>query len=90
MFRIICSLILIGFFSVSGVSHAQVINEYTIHKTLTPIEINGDLSEQEWEAAVLTERFVLYVDGAATELNTQAKMLWDDTYLYIAYICEDP
>ncbi|MBN1294421.1 MAG: T9SS type A sorting domain-containing protein, partial [Candidatus Latescibacteria bacterium] len=29
-------------------------------------------------------------DGAATELNTQAKMLWDDTYLYIAYICEDP
>jgi len=68
----------------------QVIREYTVKKTYGALEIDGQLSETEWQAAALTEPFLIYQDGSTTRLNTQAKFLWDEQYLYIGFICEDP
>lgn len=68
----------------------QTIREYTVNRTSAALKIDGQLTEPDWRAAPRTERFVWYTDGAATRLNTQAKMLWDDAYLYIGFICEDP
>ena len=81
----ILALILTG-----GIVHAQVIHQYNVQKTSNAITIDGKLTEPEWVAAPLTEKFVKYTDGAATRLSTQAKFLWDDQYLYIGFICEDP
>lgn len=70
--------------------NTQEIREYIVKKTATSPVIDGNLDEQAWQNAVLTESFVIYQTGAATQLNTQCKLLWDDNYLYIGFICEDP
>ncbi|GAF69562.1 unnamed protein product [marine sediment metagenome] len=90
MFRIACAAFLAMMCAFAGNVQAQGINEYVVKKAVSPITIDGRLSEPEWEEAALTERFVYYVNGSATVLSTQGKMLWDDQYLYVAFICEDP
>jgi len=69
---------------------AQEIREYTVKRATSTITVDGRLNEADWSAAALTERFVLYADGAPTRLCTQAKFLWDDQYLYVGFLCEDP
>ena len=79
--------LLIVFFSMY--IQGQVIHEYTVKKITSTLQIDGQLTEPEWQAAALTERFVHQETGAATRLSTQAKFLWDDEYLYIGFICQD-
>ena len=69
---------------------AQEVREYTVTRATSSVQVDGRLDEADWNAAALTERFVLYTDGAPTHLRTQAKFLWDNQFLYIGFICEDP
>jgi len=69
--------------------HGQEIRQYVAKKTVAALKIDGKLNEPEWQAAVTTEKFITPVEGNATRLSTQAKFLWNDTYLYIGFICED-
>jgi len=73
-----------------NIIHGQTIPQYTVTKSATAMTIDGKLTEPEWLAAPLTAKFVHHTDGSATRLSTQAKLLWDDQYLYIGFICEDP
>jgi hypothetical protein len=73
----------------AGVSMAQNINEYTVERTESPLQIDGKLNEPAWDKALLTGTFVIHSSGAPTMFPTQAKMLWDDQYLYIAFIMTD-
>ena len=84
---IICTFVVIGF---AKHAHSQEIREYTVKRTGTPLTIDGQLTEPEWEAAVLTEPFVKQQDGSAMTWNTRAKFLWDDQYLYVGFLCDDP
>ena len=84
---IILSLLLFIFFNFSL---AQTIPQYTVKKSARPMTIDGRLTEPEWLAAPLTAKFVHHTDGSTARLSTQAKFLWDDQYLYIGFICEDP
>jgi hypothetical protein len=70
--------------------HAQEIREYVVKRSTSTMVIDGQLAEAAWQGAGLTEKFVIYRDGTPTSLSTQAKILWDDRYLYVAFICEDP
>jgi hypothetical protein len=74
---------------VTLVLNGQTLNSYNIEKIDTPLVIDGKLDEVVWQNAPLTEKFVHYETGALLSLSTQAKMLWDDTYWYIGFICED-
>jgi len=63
--------------------------KYTIQRTGMPISIDGRLDEPAWVAAesVGDFKFAWYKSGKKEQ--TVAKMLWDDTHLYVAYICQD-
>ena len=68
---------------------AQEQPSYTICKAGTPIAIDGRLDEPAWVAAPDVGAFVFpWYEGGKQE-QTVAKMLWDETNLYVAYICED-
>ena len=55
----------------------------------TPIVVDGRLGEPAWTAAPEVGKFVFpWSEGGKLE-QTVAKMLWDDTHLYVAFICED-
>lgn len=68
---------------------AQEIREYTVKRVAGSMVIDGRLDEPEWNEAALTEKFVLYKDGAAPRYPSQGQMLWDDTYLYVAFTMTD-
>jgi hypothetical protein len=77
-------------FMITGYLYGQTIREYTVQRALSPPVIDGKLTEPDWQAAAFTEKFVKYQDGSATQLDTEAKFLWDDDYLYIGFVCQDP
>ena len=65
---------------------------YVAYRASAPLTIDGSLNEPSWQSAPWTENFV-DIEGDVRPLpryRTRAKMLWDDTYLYIAAEVEDP
>lgn len=62
---------------------------YSICRAGTSIAIDGHLDEPAWVAAPDVGLFVFPWYTSGKKEQTIAKMLWDDTHLYVAYICED-
>lgn len=63
---------------------------YEVHRTKAPITIDGVLTEEEWGHAPETSPFrEVFQPGDLQEARTTAKLLWDDKYLYVAFICWD-
>ena len=65
---------------------------YVAYRSASPIVIDGALREEGWSSALWTAHFV-DIEGAARPVprfRTRAKMLWDDTYLYVAAELEEP
>ena len=68
---------------------AQDVKSYTIVRADGKIAIDGRLDEKAWDKAaeaVLTETNT----GNKVPKKSTVKLLWDDTYLYFAFYCEDP
>jgi len=65
---------------------------YDCYRTPTPIRIDGKLDDPAWQSAAWTTDF-LDIQGSSKphpRFRTRAKLLWDDTYLYIAAEIEEP
>jgi hypothetical protein len=65
---------------------------YVCYRASEPIHIDGRIEEDAWKAAPWTDLFV-DIQGDARprpRLQTRAKMLWDDTYFYVAALLEEP
>jgi len=56
-----------------------------VRKTSKPIKIDGKLDEPAWKAAPSTGLFVNIMTGEWAQPNTEAKLLWDNQNLYIAF-----
>ncbi len=82
-------LCILSFFH-GNLSKAQELKEYTVKKTDTPVVIDGVLDEAQWKSAALTSPFVQQENGDSVPNCTQAKMLWDEHFLYVGFICNDP
>jgi hypothetical protein len=65
---------------------------YVCYRAAAPITIDGKLDEAEWSGAPWTSDFVdIRGDlGPTPRFRTRAKMLWDDTYFYVAAEMEEP
>ena len=53
------------------------------------IKVDGKLDEKEWKDAASTGVFVRTMDGQPVDQKTEAKVLWDDKTLYVAFDVED-
>jgi len=75
----------------AGFAQTDQPRKYICGQTSGPIKIDGKLDERSWKKAPWTSRFV-DIEGDKKPLpyqHTQAKMLWDDTFLYIAAVIEE-
>jgi hypothetical protein len=65
---------------------------YTIQRAASPLQIDGHLDEGAWTEAPWTAPFVNSIgrDAPAPPFRTQAKMMWDERYLYVAAKLEEP
>lgn len=66
--------------------------DYVVYKTTSDIKIDGQANEADWERAAWTEYFNDIEGEHKTKplYKTQAKMLWDNTHLYIYAKLEEP
>lgn len=67
-------------------------NQYVVYRTDQPLSIDGKPAEDSWLAAPWTSDFVdIEGDaGSPPRFRTRAKMLWDETYFYVAAELEEP
>lgn len=70
----------------------QAPRAYDAPWTSGPMVIDGSLDEPSWSQAPWTRDFVdiLGDDAPSPSLRTRAKILWDDTYLYVGAEMEEP
>src|SRR5690554_6401730 len=69
--------------------HSRQKPEHTIYRAGTPITVDGRLDEPAWTAAPDVGAFVFPWYESGEMEQTVAKMLWDDTHFYVAFICQD-
>ena len=59
--------------------------EYVVHRAWGPIRIDGLLAEPAWDAAQVAGPLVRSLDGKPASAATEARLLWDDENLYVAF-----
>jgi hypothetical protein len=65
-------------------------SDYVVHRASGPIQIDGVLAEPAWDRAARAGPFVRSLDGKPAGAQTEARLLWDDDNLYVAFLSEDP
>ena len=63
--------------------------DYVVHRANGRIEIDGVLAESAWDRAARAGPFVRSLDGKTASAATEARLLWDDDHLYVAFLSED-
>lgn len=62
---------------------------YVARRVDKPIKVDGKLDEQVWKDAPSTGPFVNTMNGGPADQPTEAKLLWDDKNLYVAFQAAD-
>jgi len=60
------------------------------YRTASPLKIDGKLDEEAWRAAAWSDPFVDILGDRRPPLDTRAKILWDDEFMYFAAELEEP
>jgi hypothetical protein len=64
---------------------AQQARVYEVARVTTPIKIDGRLNERAWTEAALVGDFLNNRDGSSSKLTTEARVLYDDNFVYFAF-----
>ena len=62
---------------------------YEVSRTATPIKVDGKLDDPAWANASNFRDFRLNLDGSPSAYKTEARALYDDTFLYFSFRCRD-
>ena len=75
--------------AVATTAQTQALPVYELSRTATPIKVDGNLNEAVWAKAPRFSDFRLNLDGAPSPYETEARALYDDTFLYFSFRCRD-
>ena len=64
--------------------------DYVVHRASGPIAIDGVLAETSWDRAARAGPWTRSLDGKKATASTEARLLWDNDNLYVAFLSEDP
>ena len=67
----------------------QQLPRYEVQRVTTPLSIDGQLTEKAWQEAADVGPFLNNRDGTTNKIQTHARILYDDTYLYFAFRAVD-
>lgn len=85
MLRLVCCLLLLA--AIPLIAQDRPLYELT--RATGPIRIDGKLDDTAWAKAAPVGPFVNNSDGAASPLRTEAKLLYDDQFLYFSFRIAD-
>lgn len=87
LFYVVLGLMLAAVGTVAGqTANAPV---YEVSRTATPIKVDGKLHDAVWAKALPVPDFRLNLDGSPAPYKTEARALYDDTFLYFSFRCRD-
>ena len=83
---------LLAFIAIAVQAQNQIDTEVTIRKARGQISLDGILDEEDWLIADKACNFWLNfpVDTAGATFGTEARLLFDDNFLYVAFKVEAP
>ncbi len=89
--RIISFILPFLFIVASTVSPETPVSEVKAYRTYESIEIDGDLTESDWQKAEPIKRFVQIEphEGEASSESMEVRILYDDENIYFGFICFD-
>lgn len=58
---------------------------YEVARTRVPIRVDGRLDDAPWTKVPAVGNFVNNADGSQSQLKTEAKLLYDENFLYFAF-----
>lgn len=68
---------------------SQQLPVYEVHRATSPIQIDGKLDDSAWTKAPVIRNFVNNSDGSESSYKTEARLLYDDNFLYFAFRAVD-
>jgi hypothetical protein len=77
------------FIALFPVTALPEVPEYIVLRTTEKIVIDGILDEADWAAAIPVGDFKFPWWEKGEKEQTEVKILWDDTYMYVAFTCQD-
>jgi hypothetical protein len=75
--------------AVDAAAQSRAVPVYEVSRTATPVKVDGKLDDAVWTKAASFPGFRLNLDGSPGALKTEAKLLYDDEFLYVAFRCPD-
>jgi len=89
LFHFVCLIVVVSRFT--SPVFAQSGASYTAQRRIDTITVDGNLTEASWAGAVSTSVLTLWNGNPApVSLQTTAKIVWDDQYLFVAFDAKDP
>jgi hypothetical protein len=70
-------------------SRAAAGPRYEVKRATSPIVVDGKVDDKAWAAANKVELIFPWDAQTGDKQKTTARLLWDDSYLYVSYECED-
>src|ERR1051325_2187570 len=68
---------------------AQQIPTYHVARVTTQLKIDGRIDERAWAETIPVGNFVNNRDGSPSKLTTEARILYDDKFIYFAFRAVD-
>ena len=62
---------------------------YQVERRSGPIKVDGKLDDTAWKKAPLVGDFVNNSDGSQSTYKTEARVLYDENFIYFAFRCGD-
>ena len=87
--RLTMLLVAICLCSSSTPPRSQALPTYEVSRVTTKLEIDGQLNERAWADAPPVGAFVNNRDGSPTKLVTEAKILYDQDFIYFSFRSAD-
>jgi hypothetical protein len=75
--------------SVTSFAQSPRIPVYEVLRAATPIQVDGNLDDRSWAQAPLITNFAINLNGSPAKLETTARVLYDDHFIYFAFRCAD-
>ena len=62
---------------------------YEVSRTATPVKVDGKLDDVVWTRVAPLREFRQNLDGSPGIARTEARILYDDDFLYVSFRCSD-
>jgi len=83
----VLAIILLSSLAANG--QAERLPVYEVARTAAPIKVDGKLDDAAWAKTPGVGDFVNNSDGSPSHYKTEAKVLYDDYFLYFSFRCTD-